>query len=406
MSKLFNLALLLQVTLCTACPGYAIQSGGRSAPRDAPASPRSSSSTPASSKRRTPERKNRPSSTPVSGRAGNQAADAELTISSNPSNCSVYFNGQLKGETSADGLLNIPALAPGQYEITLRKSGYMETSRTIQITNGQSHVINIELAPPYREPVTIDGGVLNGKAISLPKPAYPAEARDIGASGVINVRVLVDESGQVISVTAEQGHPALQRAAEAAARQARFQQATSSGQFARVSGIVTYNFVSSFASQSFRAPSGHFQVVFPRVWEFFPQGNDYVTLAPPNGLQKHANQTEVLTGAIVAFIPARGVEQMTLDQAMNAMLATLLKGNEYLHEEVNNRRRESLAGANAMTTMLAGRGSGGYDERVALIVRPSGRGILYLVFVAPAKDFSSYEATFKQIAQSLVVTIR
>ncbi|HEX8288526.1 MAG TPA: TonB family protein [Pyrinomonadaceae bacterium] len=89
----------------------------------------------------------------------------------------------------------------------------------------------------------VSGGVLNGKATSLPKPPYPAAARAVRASGAVSVQVLISESGSVISASAVSGHPLLRQAAEQAARQARFSPTQLSGQPVKVSGIITYNFV-------------------------------------------------------------------------------------------------------------------------------------------------------------------
>jgi len=98
--------------------------------------------------------------------------------------------------------------------------------------------------PPKKEPPkTVSGGVLNGKATSLPKPAYPAAARAVQASGSVSVQVLISESGSVISATAVSGHPMLRAAAVAAARGARFSPTLLSGQAVKVSGVITYNFV-------------------------------------------------------------------------------------------------------------------------------------------------------------------
>jgi len=95
---------------------------------------------------------------------------------------------------------------------------------------------------PPRAPIS--GGVLNGKAISLPKPAYPAIAKAAHASGTVTVQVLIDENGNVVSAHAINGHPLLQPVAVAAARQARFSPTKLSGQPVKVSGVITYNFVS------------------------------------------------------------------------------------------------------------------------------------------------------------------
>jgi protein TonB len=92
-------------------------------------------------------------------------------------------------------------------------------------------------------PKQISGGVLNGKAISLPKPPYPPAAKAVRAGGSVSVQVLIDENGSVVSASAVSGHPLLRSAAVAAARGARFSPTKLSGQPVKVSGVITYNFV-------------------------------------------------------------------------------------------------------------------------------------------------------------------
>lgn len=98
--------------------------------------------------------------------------------------------------------------------------------------------------PPVKKvPKQISGGVLNGKATSLPKPPYPPAARAVRASGAVTVQVLIDEGGSVVSASAVSGHPLLRAAAVQAARGARFSPTQLSGQAVKVSGVITYNFV-------------------------------------------------------------------------------------------------------------------------------------------------------------------
>jgi protein TonB len=107
--------------------------------------------------------------------------------------------------------------------------------------------VDISEPPPPPAPTPprapISGGVLNGKAISLPKPAYPPIARQAHASGTVVVQVTIDENGSVISARAVSGHPLLQAVAVNAARGARFSPTKLSGQPVKVTGVITYNFV-------------------------------------------------------------------------------------------------------------------------------------------------------------------
>jgi periplasmic protein TonB len=107
--------------------------------------------------------------------------------------------------------------------------------------------VDISEPPPPPAPTPprapISGGVLNGKAISLPKPAYPAIARQAHASGTVVVQVTIDENGNVISARPVSGHPLLTAVAVNAARGARFSPTKLSGQPVKVTGVITYNFV-------------------------------------------------------------------------------------------------------------------------------------------------------------------
>jgi len=88
----------------------------------------------------------------------------------------------------------------------------------------------------------ISGGVLNGRALYLPKPDYPPEAHNAKASGSVVVQITIDELGAVIAAKAVSGHPLLQQACVNAALQARFSPTMLMGEPVKVSGVLTYNF--------------------------------------------------------------------------------------------------------------------------------------------------------------------
>jgi len=88
----------------------------------------------------------------------------------------------------------------------------------------------------------VEGGILNSKAIELPDPIYPAAARKVHAAGQVQVKVLVDETGRVMTADAVFGPETLRMAAIDAARKARFTPMLISGAAVKVSGIITYDF--------------------------------------------------------------------------------------------------------------------------------------------------------------------
>jgi protein TonB len=113
--------------------------------------------------------------------------------------------------------------------------------------NGGTPTIDLGTPPPAPvekpKPKIVHKRVLNGEAISLPKPPYPPLAKQARIQGPVSVQVLVDESGKVISAKAVSGNPALVSAAQRAALEARFSPTLLGEQAVKVSGVITYNFV-------------------------------------------------------------------------------------------------------------------------------------------------------------------
>ncbi len=105
--------------------------------------------------------------------------------------------------------------------------------------------------PPTKKPTVgtvekrktpVSGGVVNGQATSLPKPKYPPTAKAVNASGNVNVQVTIDETGNVISAKAIDGHLLLRPAAEKAAWSAKFNPTLLTGQPVKVTGVIVYKF--------------------------------------------------------------------------------------------------------------------------------------------------------------------
>jgi TonB family protein len=99
---------------------------------------------------------------------------------------------------------------------------------------------NKPVIKPLLKPVS--GGVLNGKALNLPKPVYPLAAKSARMTGVVTVEVVIDVNGKVISARATTGPALLQQSAVQAAYQARFSPTILSGQPVKVVGTINYNF--------------------------------------------------------------------------------------------------------------------------------------------------------------------
>lgn len=96
-------------------------------------------------------------------------------------------------------------------------------------------------APPLSKQ-QITGGVLNGRAIEMPKPDYPEAAKQAGIHGMVKVEVTINEDGEVIAAEATDGPKELREAAVEAAKKARFAPVLLHGARIKVSGVLTYKF--------------------------------------------------------------------------------------------------------------------------------------------------------------------
>ena len=100
--------------------------------------------------------------------------------------------------------------------------------------------------PPVVKPPTtqrVTSSVLIAKVVSLPQPPYPMIAKQAGIHGAVNVQILVDEQGKVISAQVVSGSPMLTTAAKEAAMRARFTPTVLNGQPVKIQGVIIYNFV-------------------------------------------------------------------------------------------------------------------------------------------------------------------
>lgn len=82
----------------------------------------------------------------------------------------------------------------------------------------------------------VDVNTLGQTALRLPKPMYT------GFPGVATVRVLISESGEVISAGTVRGHPRLHATSRMAACEAQFPPTLVEGKPIKVTGLITYEY--------------------------------------------------------------------------------------------------------------------------------------------------------------------
>ncbi len=110
------------------------------------------------------------------------------------------------------------------------------------LISGFSNVFAQKKTQKSADSKVVKAGIINGKAISLPKPRYPAAARAIKVVGTVSVQVLIDKKGNVETARVVNGHPLLRRTSVNAALKAKFRPVSYTGTPVKLRGTIVYRF--------------------------------------------------------------------------------------------------------------------------------------------------------------------
>lgn len=99
---------------------------------------------------------------------------------------------------------------------------------------------NTETVTTDVSPMTV--GSLVEYATKRVNPVYPAQARTMRMTGVVKVKVTIDENGKVAEVEDSDGPSMLQRSAEDAVKKWQFKPFVRNGQPTKATGFVNFNF--------------------------------------------------------------------------------------------------------------------------------------------------------------------
>jgi beta-barrel assembly-enhancing protease len=152
-------------------------------------------------------------------------------------------------------------------------------------------------------------------------------------------------------------------------------------------------------------PSGQFrnldhsayQISYPDNWQVFGDANSAVTIAPNAGVAQNA----IAYGVII-----NGVRQQSgresLDQATQDLLNSLQQSNPGLRVAGNPQDIQVNGGPGKSVYLTGTSPLQGQRERnwLVTLLRPD-NSILYLVFIAPERDFGQLAPAFEQMLRSL-----
>lgn len=203
--------------------------------------------------------------------------------------------------------------------------------------------VNIS-AQSTNEPVIVSKGVVNGSAVSMPKPVYPASAIAVQAGGAVNVEVLVDENGDVIEANAVSGHPLLRSSAVTAARGAKFKPMFINGKTVRVKGVIVYNFaLPKIVPENVSGASETNSTANSPALRIQPKG---VVNGKAISLPKPPYPAEAKKDRFKSLVNV----QVTIDEEGNVISAKAVSGNPVFHPSAE----KAALGAKFSPTLMEG----------------------------------------------------
>lgn len=199
-------------------------------------------------------------------------------------------------------------------------------------------------------------GTIPNKALFLPKPLYPDEARLAGVEGVVRVKVKISQQGSVTNVTTLSGDPLLKSYAEDAASRSKFRPLSdSTGRPLATEGTLSYSFEIRKAGWSrigadIRTLETPFASVVPMpvvAKSFKPEWTSELAMltrlseimnTPTPRLirlgtmtvdgKNQQSQTRAVKGTMSVFLPIPSAEHQTLAQSLTAAIRERLANDE------------------------------------------------------------------------------
>ena len=174
--------------------------------------------------------------------------------------------------------------------------------------------------------------------------------------------------------------------------------------------IAQHQASSANATMGSIVPSGNarsfshsfFEISYPDNWQVFGDQNSSVTIAPQSGVSNSA----VAYGVMINIFQPED-SNASLDQATHELLASLRQSNPDLRE-IGHDENIRLNGVAAKSVDLLGtsplkdqNGRAAQERDWLVTVKRRDGSLLYLVSIAPQKDFESLRPTFELMLKSL-----
>lgn len=147
--------------------------------------------------------------------------------------------------------------------------------------------------------------------------------------------------------------------------------------------------------RDFTSSDGSLRLKYPENWEAYTADRSSITFAPSWATEGGEFSHGVIIGAQNSG--------RNLNQALDDLISSLRQSNSYLRETDSQRYRTEIDGRAALGTYLYGRNSSGVDEQIACVVTSGGNQVLYILSVAPDREYPQYSPTFERIISSITL---
>jgi Zn-dependent protease with chaperone function len=145
---------------------------------------------------------------------------------------------------------------------------------------------------------------------------------------------------------------------------------------------------------------GGLEISYPANWTSIA-GQNSLTIAPKAGVGLNA----IAYGVLVST--AQDSKSGSLDQFTQNLIQNLQQSNPGMRQsgDIRSTQINDVSGREVDLTSSSPIQQNGsaLPERDRLIVRPAGEGYLYLIFIAPERDFEALSPTFRKILESVRV---
>ncbi|MDQ6802363.1 MAG: M48 family metallopeptidase [Acidobacteriota bacterium] len=164
----------------------------------------------------------------------------------------------------------------------------------------------------------------------------------------------------------------------------------------------------SSSLKSYTSRSSVYRVSYPSNWQVYESSTVGVTIAPPGGMGNVNGSTEVVYGALINHYDPFGNNRsgnISLQSATEDLLTEIQRSSPYLQLASNTAQQVRVSGGTALAATLRGTDPAtGINERVTVVTRQlSDEHLLYLLFIVPDREASSYSGVLNTMVGSLQI---